>query len=393
MKKTVLLIQYSANLDGSAFSALMLADGLRAAGWETHVAFAFEGPITDRFRAACHRVHVVPHKSWLRTRHLFRFAKYFVQERRNAHSFTNLFLEIEPNLIYINTAVSFAGALAAYRTRLPSVWHLRELFDDVEGEMRAPSVLRPLVRRTFRRYAGRLVANSESVARNMLGASFRNAAIVPNAVDARFFDEQRSPLEARRVFGLPEEGYVIGVPGTLRPMKGHPFFLDALANLIRRRSDVIAAIPGGGSPVYKEQLENLVEAKGLGRLVRFLGSLDDMPAFYRACDIACIPSVAEPFGRTVIEAFAVGTPVVASAVGGVRETVEDGRTGLLVPYGDVGRLAGSLERLLEDDALRGELQSNARLEAGRSYRAAVYKERLCTLVDELAGPTRLHSER
>jgi glycosyltransferase involved in cell wall biosynthesis len=85
--------------------------------------------------------------------------------------------------------------------------------------------------------------------------------------------------------------------------------------------------------------------------------------------------------------------VVASAVGGVRETVEDGRTGLLVPYGDVGRLAGSLERLLEDDALRGELQSNARLEAGRSYRAAVYKERLCTLVDELAGPTRLHSER
>ena len=62
--------------------------------------------------------------------------------------------------------------------------------------------------------------------------------------------------------------------------------------------------------------------------IHFVGWVEDMPAFYRACDMVCIPSRAEPFGRTAIEAFAVGTPVVATAVGGLQEIVEDERTGL-----------------------------------------------------------------
>src|SRR5207248_4108745 len=122
--------------------------------------------------------------------------------------------------------------------------------------------------------------------------------------------------------------------GTLRPVKGHPFFLDAAAAAIKRIPDCRFVIAGTGEARYVEALKAQVAMLGLTAGVRFLGKVEQMPAFYRACDVVCVPSMSESFGRTVIEAFASLTPVVATAVGGMRETVEHGRTGLLVAYGD-----------------------------------------------------------
>jgi glycosyltransferase involved in cell wall biosynthesis len=107
-----------------------------------------------------------------------------------------------------------------------------------------------------------------------------------------------------------------------------------------------------------------------------------MPAFYRACDLACIPSRAEPFGRTAIEAFAVGTPVVASTVGGLQEILTDGETGVLVPYGDETALADSLRRLLASPDLRQKICTNARREAEEKYHEHKYEERVKLLVSK-----------
>ena len=304
----VLIVQRSSALDGSAHSGLLLADGLRKAGWDTHVAFGFEGPMTERYAAAGHEVSVVPHKNWLRRTHAHQFAKCVWNEWRRAEALERLIEERCPDLVYVNTVVSLAGALAARRTDTPCIWHLREMFADIGGEMQAPGWTVPLVRWMIRAHADRLVANSEATARNLLGERAEAATVIPNAVGVAFFEEGRSQQEAREAFDLPEEGPVVGVPATLRPVKGHPFFFDAVAPLLRKRPELRAAVTGKGTDAFTARLEGQIQDLGIEGQVEMLGWVEDMPAFYRACDLVCLPSRAEPFGRTAIEAFATGTP-------------------------------------------------------------------------------------
>lgn len=379
--KKVLVVQYSASLDGSAFSALMLADGMKAAGWDTCVCFGTEGPMVLRFQESGHKVLKIPHKSWLRSISKVRFLRNLFKEYQVSNTLANEAGAFGPDVVYINTAVSIAGVLAARKLGRPCVWHLREMFSDVGGEMKTP--YRKLVTDLFGRLSDQLIVNSKAVADNMLGKNGAKAVIIPNAVEPHFFEDNRSQKEARNSLGVQEEGFIIGVPGTLRPMKGHPFFFNALAKLVKSRPDVKVIVSGSGEKGYEQQLKDLVHEMDLDPYIRFLGNIHDMIAFYKASDLACIPSVAEPFGRTVIESFATGTPVVASAVGGICEIVHNDKLGRLVEYGDVNALANELVSLIDDRELRHALQENALMEARDKYQLSVYQKRVNEVVQQL----------
>ena len=383
--KKILVVQHSAALDGSAHSGLLLANGLREAGWAPHVAFGFEGPIIERYAAAGHETHVVPHENWLRRDRPHQFAKDVWLEWRKASAFGALIEEVRPDVVYLNTVVSLAGAVAARRHGVPCVWHLREMFADVGGEMRAPSWAVPLVRQVIRARADQLVANSAATARNLLGASHDGVEVIPNAVRAAFFEEERVQEEARAAFNLSCDPPIVGVPGTLRPMKGHPFFFDAVAPVLRERAALRVAVTGDGDGEFVAHLERRVDELGIADRVHFLGWVEDMPAFYRACDLVCIPSHAEPFGRTAIEAFAAGTPVVATAVGGLQEIVTHGETGRLVPYGDEEALAAAVRQLLDRPALRQQVTENARQVAEERYHERIYKSRTADVARSAGG--------
>jgi glycosyltransferase involved in cell wall biosynthesis len=377
---TILLVQRSSALDGSAHSGLLLADGLREAGWDTHVAFGFEGPMTERYAAAGHEVTVVPHENWLRRAETHRFAKDVWMEWRRAEAFERLIEETGSDLVYVNTIVSLAGALAARRTGTRCIWHLREMFADIGGEMRAPGWAIPGVWWAVRHCTDRVVANSEATARNLLGRWAEEATVIPNAVGAAFFEEARNRREARAMFDLPPDVPIVGVPGTLRPMKGHMFFFEAVAPVLRERPELQVAVTGGGDEEFVARLEEWLRGQGVRDQVELLGWVEDMPVFYRACDLVCVPSRAEPFGRTAIEAFATGTPVVATAVGGLEGIVTDGETGLLVPYGDEEALAGAVRRLLDAPDLRQTIAKNAYVDGEEKYHERVYKDRIRSIV-------------
>ncbi|QXD16186.1 glycosyltransferase family 4 protein [Rhodocaloribacter litoris] len=387
----VLLVQHSASRDGSTFSGLLLADGLRDAGWWVHVVFGHPGPMEAVYAERGHATSVVPHKNWLRRAHPARFMKDAITEYRRARAFDRCIAQVRPDVVYVNSVVSLAAVVAARRAGVPVVWHLRELFADVGGEMHAPVLLKPLVRRIIARLPDRLVAPSRAIAENLLGAAAEQVTLVPNAAGRRFFEEERTRGEARRVLRLPENGLILGVPGTLRPMKGHTFFFEAVASLAARYPSLTLAITGHGAEAYEQALQARVQELGLAGRTRFLGSIANMPAFYRACDVVCVPSRAEPFGRTVIEAMAVGTPVVATAVGGIREIVRHEETGLLVPYGDHTALASALDRLLGDADLRARLVEAARRDACERFHERVYQTRLGDLVSQTGGNTDGHS--
>lgn len=379
----IALIQYSSNRDGSAFSGLLLADGFREAGYRTHVLFGHSGPMLEEYRAHGHGVGVQAHASWLRHSHLFRFGRDVFHEWEASSEFQKEIESLAPTLVYLNTSVSLTAALAARRTGIPMVWHLRELFADVGGEMRVPALLKPFVRRTFVRRAARIVVPSRAIAKNMLGRYAVQADVVPNAASTTFFHNRTSRVTASEKFELPTEAVVVGLPGMIRPMKGHSFFLKAMAPLLKERSEVLLAVTGTGKERYLDQLRSEVDALGITDRVRFLGVVEDMPAFYRSCDVTVVPSRSEPFGRTIIESMASRTPVVASRVGGIPEIIRHGETGLLFEYGHGEELVGHVRRLLDHPDEAAALSERAFRAAQEHYHESVYKQRIVDIVRQV----------
>jgi glycosyltransferase involved in cell wall biosynthesis len=135
---------------------------------------------------------------------------------------------------------------------------------------------------------------------------------------------------------------------------------------LRLALDVIAAVPDvslvllGDGP-ERAALESYAAQRGLGDRVRFLGggSRDDVLGLFRAADASLLSSAWENFPHTVVEALAVGTPVIATAVGGVPEIVRDGENGLLVAPHDVAALAAAVTRFASDAGLREHLAAAA----------------------------------
>jgi len=381
-----LFVQYSSQPSGSTVSGLLTVEGLLADGWEVHVAFSQPGPCTAQYEQAGCTIHLAEHGQWLAGGSRLRRVRRWGREVRFLGRFVRLMRRVRPEVVYVNTLQGVAAVAAARLLRIPSVWHIRELFDDVGGEMHAPLGGKALARWAVARLPSRVVVISEAVAENVLGGrKSPRVAVIPNAVGMRFFEEQRSAAECRAMFGLPPGVPLIGVPGTLRPVKGHEFFLAAARRVGETSPECRFALTGAGPTEYRARLEAQVAEARLHDRTHFLGPVADMPAFYRACDVVCVPSRSESFGRTVIEAFAVGTPVVATAVGGMRETVEHERTGLLVEYGDVAGLSAAVLRVLTDRALACRLASEARDKASKSYHKEVYQERVGRVVERLVS--------
>lgn len=379
----VVIVQFSPHRDGSAMSALLLANGLSQDGWRTTVLFASDGPMMAEFEAHGHRVTQVPHKNWLRSSSLHRTLRNWRREWVASTALQAVLAREKPDIVYVNTGASVAGVVAAQRLGLPVLWHLRELFGDVGGELVVPKSLRRIVQQTFLRGADRLVVNSNAVAKNLLGGKGGKATVVYNAVNDRFFEESRSPVQAKSALRLPEDRQIVGVPGTLRPMKGHPFFFEAMAPWLAEHPSWDVAVTGRGAPGYEEDLRGQLQQLGIETRVHLLGSIRDMPAFYRACEIVCVPSRAEPFGRTVIEAFAIGTPVIGTRVGGIPEIIDDTLTGRLVDYGDATGLRRILTLLVTDPAERVRLRDEALQAAAHRYTASVYTSQLRKAVNSL----------
>ncbi|HEX5582608.1 glycosyltransferase family 4 protein [Gaiella sp.] len=159
--------------------------------------------------------------------------------------------------------------------------------------------------------------------------------------------------EARRMLGV--EGFTLAAAGRLTRQKA---LGDALAAVAR--VDGVRLVLAGDGP-ERASLESRSRDLGLDGRVRFLGARprEDVLRLFRAADAALLTSAWENLPHGVLEALAVGTPVIATAVGGVPEVVREGENGLLVSPGDVGALAEAIRRLATDDALRGALADAA----------------------------------
>ncbi len=185
---------------------------------------------------------------------------------------------------------------------------------------------------------------------------------------------------ARRALGLDSSAEVVVTVGRQTYQKGQRFLLEAAALLAGERPRLKVVVAGKEGPVTPE-LRRLQSELGLSEIVEFLGNRTDVPEILAAGDVFAFPSLYEGIGGAVIEAMALGLPVVCSDLAPLREVVESGRSALLVPPEDPRSLASAVNRLLDDPALarrlgaRGREAFQERFETDRSARemGALYR--------------------
>ncbi len=215
------------------------------------------------------------------------------------------------------------------------------------------------------RAADRVIAPTETERGQLVdlyGADPDSIYVVPPGVDLERFSPGDS-VSARRRLGFGDEPTVV-FAGRLQPFKGTDVAVQALARLLRMVPDARLVIVGGDSPLgnrgERVRLKLTARRLGVGDRVRFLEPVPhyELPDLYRAADVVVVPSASESFGLVALEAAACGTPVVATAVGGLRLTVRHGETGYLVDR-DASSFAAALSRVLADPSARERLGRNA----------------------------------
>ena len=211
----------------------------------------------------------------------------------------------------------------------------------------------------------------------------RIEALAPGVDHAFFAPGDRRG--ARRAIGLGDHPVLLFV-GRIQPLKGADVAVRALAHL--RRPDAVLVIVGGASGVAGEQevekLAAVVDEHDLGDRVRFVAPQPHhvLSSYYRAADVVLVPSRSESFGLVALEAAACGTPVVASAVGGLLTLVDHGHTGFLVPGRDAEVFAAYADELLSNERLAWEMGVSA-AERAAGYTWSVAAARLRRLYADL----------
>jgi D-inositol-3-phosphate glycosyltransferase len=225
---------------------------------------------------------------------------------------------------------------------------------------------------------------------SLYGADPDRIRIVPLGVDHAFFGPGHRP-QARRALGLPLDGRLLLFVGRIQPLKCADCAVETLAELDAQGGEPYRLVIVGGpsGPHGEKSLRGLMDLADARRVSDRVHFIDPQPhellsSYYRAADVCIVPSRSESFGLVALEAAACGTPVVASAVGGLTTLVDHGRTGFLVEDPNPERYAAAVRRVFDEPLVAERLSTAAVLRARRyTWRAAAGA--LLELHDELAA--------
>jgi len=234
-----------------------------------------------------------------------------------------------------------------------------------------------------------VIVLSNIIARHMIedfGVPQERIKLVPRSVDLEkftYFD----PKDKRKA------EFNVGIIGRITPIKGHLYFIKAMARVAKAVPQLKVWVVGDAPPAkeaYKESIQVLTKRLGLWNNTEFLGAQRDIPGVLAHLDVLVLATTThEAFGRVIIEAQAAGVPVVATKVGGVVDIISDGINGLLVPPADPASMAEAVIRIFQDKDLARSLAERALSKVKEKYSVELMLENTLKVYNEALGAKKL----
>jgi glycosyltransferase involved in cell wall biosynthesis len=294
-----------------------------------------------------------------------------------------LFARERPALVYLASGLNsnLATLVAAARARVPVVCHFK-------GFRRVGPVDRFLSR-----WITVAITMTDEIAEHYRSRRVhaRRFVTIYDGIDPARFGSGGGGPAVRHELGIPEGAPVVGIVGHVQEWKGQLVVAEAVARARREIPELRCIVVGGVHKfgvAYGERLRARVAQPDLAGHVILTGARRDVAACFDAMDVAIHASTREPFGRVLLEAMAVGKPVVAPREGGPTEIVADGETGLLVPPRDPDALARAIVTLIRDPARRAAMGRAGRARVAAVFDIHEHARRIERVFDQvLAAPT------
>src|SRR5712691_12288093 len=360
---------------GAERGTIDLAGALAASGWTAYVASS-GGPMEHQLARLGVRHLKLPLAS-----------KNPLVMRRNAAALIDIVRRHKIDIVHARSrAPAWSAWSAARATRRRFVTTFHNAYDtDLPLKLWYNSVMAR---------GERVIAISHFVGEHVAsvyGVGADRLRVIPRGVDIAAFNPRR--VNGGQVCALatqwrvPDDAAIVMLPGRLTRWKGGLDFIEAIARLGRR--DICCLLVGAEQRTgFRRELEARIERRGLGGMFRIVEDCRDMPAAYVLADVVVSASSdPEGFGRVIVEAQAMGRPVVATDHGGARETIVPGATGWLVPPRDPAALAGAIgEALALDRDAQTALGRRARAQAAAGYTRDLMCARTIGVYEELLFP-------
>lgn len=338
----IVMTESSRSVGGQESAVLLYANGLRARGHRVDLVLDPGSPIHRM--AERQRLPVIPIP--------MRPANY----GSALFAFSRLLRRCRPDIVHANSSRdSWMASVAARAIRSgPKIIRSRHISTPLKKSR--------LTRLLYQRLYDHVIVTGGEITRRALierdGLAPDRVAAFPIGIDVSQFCPGAPGRNLKEELGLPADHHLVGIISYLRRYKGHRYFVEAAARISSQITNVTFVIVGEGPE--ERAIRSHIQELGLMNTVRLLGFREDLVDVFRSLDVFILPSVeGDTIPQALMQALAVGLPVLSTTVASIPDVVKDGETGLLVPPHDSVSLAERLGSLLQDEALRRTLGAKA----------------------------------
>ncbi|MCK4330773.1 glycosyltransferase family 4 protein [candidate division WOR-3 bacterium] len=388
-KKNILYISHLSELHGAERVLLLLLKHIDRGRFNPYVILPADGPLKEKLEAFRIETFIIPIKPWICPSGLSdeRFISsigYFL--KKNVSKLVDMIIEKKIDLVHTNTSTIIDGAFASVLTETPHIWHLHEILRGNPGFKKIINT-----NKIFDAISGlssKVVSVSKVVDSQFKDTPIAKRTVIQNGIDIDRFSGKTSG-DIRMKLNIKKETSIVLSVGAIIKEKGYRYLIDAIPGIISRCSDVHFLIAGGvvDENVYKE-LKDIIEDKGLGNHISFLGYRDDLPSIVREADLFVLPSVKEAFPLSLLEAMASCTPVIATRCGGPEEMIVDGKTGNLVPTCSASAIENAIVELLKDKDKARQMAERARRRVQDFFDIDIFINKWHNLYEDVLEDTR-----
>lgn len=380
-KRFLIFDAYYGTAGGNQRYIRMLFQHARRDGWQPTLLCPGDGRLAESVREAGGDVTVVPQSarldryggSVLKASLFSRLASLLALLTYNLRVLPTL-REIRPHVIQChNTRSLLMVVLAAKIARIPTVLFIKS------------EISNPFLDRLAMKLSSRVLFIADVLMPRKRKAKYHK---LPIGID---FTDVDATIARREIDGDPEdhkEHLTFAFAGWLVPAKGVHILLDAFERTTHQVSDIRLSIIGDSDDAeYKAELNNVVAWQKLENRVTFHGWREDVLDAIDDADIYVLPSFTEGIPRSIVEAMALGKPVISTSVGGVPELLEDGELGMIVPPNESTVLANAMYDMAADKTRRDAFSQRGIAHARDRYSFENHHEALERLLDDVSGDT------